>query len=664
MVGRHRSKDGILYSQHGMQDYSPNEINFDNCLNDDKEEYIYVMAHRPGIGKTTSVNKYLQKKIETNKDFKFFYFTDRHESINKITEKWKKDTYSHWMGFDKKCINSRMKNNYKYHLNPNDICNSCKKCDGYFSQFKNAIHVFAPFDYLISSHFSDTFEENQPDIIFLDENIKQFKSYSNDADKAKKLLNEMGRKDLEKLIDIGNYKDLEKELAPDKFYDEYKDFILKLASDKGKNRDLLDFIIHFNIFDFYQYLRWENIYGYHLKSYGVPSLYYGAFEAVANGIPAVFMDATFNLNFFSYLLECYNAESKFIGKKKFTNLMMTIYHDNIENLKVQSTIYRMRPEDYMPKSNFVDSDNWEHTKDWLSTDMKLIMDIFGKNNVGIITFKDLGEFPKALGYNVEYYGNLRGTNSLEKLPVLVIIGTYIPMLYSWHPNIKEDTNKECFDELLSKYFLIQVDRNNLKSVGVQAPEAISSKYDYKIAKSYGYLSLDDAGTPLGTPGDEIVKHPAEALLMLSWYDEIYQAFHRNRGLRYPRIVFAYCWFPEPNAILYTTDAKGKITSEIIGQLSLFNHNLRDEFVIDKVFNDNLTEIFDFLADTDYGRGGIIEEIVSEILQNPNITSKELTQKYRIFKDEGGADTIPMTKLIEGIRTLKQKAKEIEIESSE
>ena len=26
-------------------------------------------------------------------------------------------------------------------------------------------------------------------------------------------------------------------------------------------------------------------------------------------------------------------------------------------------------------------------------------------------------------------------------------------------------------------------------------------------------------------------------------DEIYQAYHRNRGLRYPRIIFAYGWFP-------------------------------------------------------------------------------------------------------------------------
>jgi hypothetical protein len=28
-----------------------------------------------------------------------------------------------------------------------------------------------------------------------------------------------------------------------------------------------------------------------------------------------------------------------------------------------------------------------------------------------------------------------------------------------------------------------------------------------------------------------------------WDSEMYQAFHRNRGLQHNRIIFAYCWFP-------------------------------------------------------------------------------------------------------------------------
>jgi hypothetical protein len=290
------------------------------------------------------------------------------------------------------------------------------------------------------------------------------------------------------------------------------------------------------------------------------------------------------------------------------------------------------------------------------------MKIFNQKHIGIITFRELGDFPKSIGFDVEYYGNLRGLNILEKKKVLVIIGSYVPILYEWHPNFKRDSpDKEAFNELLSRYFLLDVNENNLVSVGVQAPEFISSKFDYKLAKSYAYKYIGKTGKELGTWGDEITRNPAEALVLLFWYDEIYQAFHRTRGLRYPRIIFSYCWFPEPNAIIYETDDKGKITSNKSGNLSLFSHNLRDEFYVDKIFNDRFNELLNYLSETDYGRGGLIEDIVDDILQNPNITSKELTKKYKVQKtgEKRGADTIPMTDLIDGIRALLKQAKRIE-----
>jgi Cdc6-like AAA superfamily ATPase len=73
MVGRYRDPKGISYF--GEMNYKPDEIDFNNCLNDDENnENIYIMTHRPGIGKTYSVMKYLQEKIEKDKDFRFFYF--------------------------------------------------------------------------------------------------------------------------------------------------------------------------------------------------------------------------------------------------------------------------------------------------------------------------------------------------------------------------------------------------------------------------------------------------------------------------------------------------------------------------------------------------------------------------------------------------------------
>lgn len=658
MTGRYRNPKGIKYGIWHIQ--KPEEINYKGFLIKTKDkEFIHILAHRPGIGKTYSTLKFLKDKSEKDEDFTFFYFTDRHNAIKEHTTDWKKGTYSHWKGFDKICIRPGKLSLNKYHLNPIDICKNCGKCGGYVTQFEDNKRVFAPFNFLLS----EKYKNNPPDIIILDENIKQYTTYKAEFEKAEKLFNKMGREDLLELLkDKEKHVKLEKELSKENIYNNYKEFILKLTENKGKNKDIFEFIRGFNIFNFHQYLKWNNIYKYDLPSYAFPLLYYGAFETVTKGKPAVFLDATFNKYWFSYLLESYNAESKFMGKKPFSNLMVSFFYTDKEDIKKKSTIYRMRPEHVMPKSSFTDSQKWKHTKDWLSTHMKLIMKIFNQKHIGIITFRELGDFPKSIGFDVEYYGNLRGLNILEKKKVLVIIGSYIPILYAWNPNFKRDSpEKEAFNELLSKYFLLEVDKNNLVSVGVQAPEFISSKFDYKLAKSYAYKYIGKTGKEFGTWGDEIARNPAEALVTLFWYDEIYQAFHRTRGLRYPRIIFSYCWFPEPKAILYATDDKDKITANKRGELSLFNHNLRDEFKVDKIFNDRFNELLNYLSETDYGRGGLIEDIVDDVLQNPNTTSKVLTQKYRVQKtgEKRGADTIPMTDLIEGIRALLKQAKRLE-----
>jgi hypothetical protein len=291
------------------------------------------------------------------------------------------------------------------------------------------------------------------------------------------------------------------------------------------------------------------------------------------------------------------------------------------------------------------------------------MNLFGKNNVGIITFKDLGDFPKALGYNVECYGNLRGTNKLENKPVLVLIGTYQPIVPSWYPNVDKN-EKEYFDDLLSKYFLLDASEENLKTVGVEAPDFVSKKYDFPLGKTYSQKYVGKIGELYATIGDLVVQRPAQTLATLFWYDEIYQAFHRNRPLRHERIIFSYCWFPEPNARIFKTKKNGKrtiVTDEVIDSLRIFNHNIREEFkAIKKFKDDDINELFDFLSETEYGKGGIIEDIISDILQDPKITSKDLTAKYKIQKTEGkrGADTIPMTTLIKTVNELKSRAEKI------
>jgi hypothetical protein len=316
----------------------------------------------------------------------------------------------------------------------------------------------------------------------------------------------------------------------------------------------------------------------------------------------------------------------------------------------------MRPEDSMPKSNFTNPQNWDHTKEWLTADMKIIMEIFGKNNVGIITFSEFGSIVKSFGFDVEYYGNLRGTNVLEDKPVLVLIGSYLPIVASWIDSEGKREGKSYFEEILSKYFLLNVDEKNLVSIGIEAPKLVSSKYDYKLARVYGYKYIGKVGELLKTPADLIVQNPAEALNTLFWYDEIYQAFHRNRGLRKERIIFSYCWFPEPGATIYSTNNQGYVTNTEIGKLQLFTHNIRNEFNIDKIENDIVNEFFNLLKEEE--KDGLIEQMVTYIQQHPDATATEIVDKYRNYKKGiiRGPDTKTITWLINCINILKEQAK--------
>lgn len=660
LIGRFRIEEGI--NEHKHISKKPEEINFDEFLKKKGQENVYILAHRPGIGKTYNIIKFLKKKVESDKDFKFFYFTDRHSSIEEHTKDWNKRIFSHWMGFDKICINPRMKNLYKYHIWPDNICLKCKFCKGYQNQFDDDSHVFAPFNYLSSKHF----KKSKPDIVFIDENPKQFTSYIPDTKRAIKLFESMDNKYITNLIKGKKWNIIEKKYPYDKIYFKYQDYIFELNKEKTKNKKILDFIEKFNIYNFYQYIHWENIYGYGLKSYGVPNQFYDAFDTITRGIPVVFMDATFNTHFFYYLLESYTGERKQIGEKGFTNLNISIFREHKDDFNKESIIYRMKPEDSIPKNSFTNTQNWERTKEtWLTTHLKLIMKVFGQNNVGIITYKELGDFSKAIGYNVEFYGNLRGTNTLKDKPVLVLLGSYLPIITSsYAKRIGEyRKDKKYFDDLLSEYFLLDANEKNLVSVGLEAPEIISKSYNYSLAKVYQQKYIGKKEELLLTPSLVTIAKPAEMLSTILWYDEIYQAFHRNRPLRYKRIIFAYCWFPEPRARIFKVDENNKITDTEIGRLVTLKYNIREEFKqIEKVQNDDINHLFDFLSETDYGKGGLIEEIIEYILQHPNVTSKELTERYKIFKkgEKRGADTIPMTDLIRTLKTLKDKAKRLDL----
>ena len=112
--GRHRSKEGIIYPfDEELSKVDKNlhlKIPLDSYL---KDKYkIIVFNHQPGIGKTYTVMNYILNKCREDDKFSFYYFTDRHESIEERLKTLNKEsinkddkkiinTFGHWKGFSR-----------------------------------------------------------------------------------------------------------------------------------------------------------------------------------------------------------------------------------------------------------------------------------------------------------------------------------------------------------------------------------------------------------------------------------------------------------------------------------------------------------------------------------------------------------------------------------
>ena len=113
--GRIRDSKGINRSFKTIE-LLPKEINFDDML-EQKGQNIYMLAHQPGIGKTYRVMEYLKKKIDEDDDFTFFYFTDRHKTIEENIKGFTDVEVLHWEGFERIFSNKRAISLYNnFHL--------------------------------------------------------------------------------------------------------------------------------------------------------------------------------------------------------------------------------------------------------------------------------------------------------------------------------------------------------------------------------------------------------------------------------------------------------------------------------------------------------------------------------------------------------------------
>jgi len=518
-------------------------------------EDIIVLAFQPGLGKTHMVLEYM--KTQPNS----FYFTDRHETIEENIKNWTNVQYQHWKGFSRRCTNKYLKSlQERYNLNPNVICSYCTQKCSYIWQFTKRHRVFAPYAYLSMGQVLN----NLPEIIFLDEKktsadkltfnpqttVTWLQTIQNHSTMPSIYVTHMQNSNYTFFLTTG-FQNIQSTFYSDSMRNAFQ----------AHNYTDLQIIAGINPYSLEKYFRLAQSYKDFTRPYYSP-FYYDAFDILnrnqQENFKLVIMDASFNPRLFRYFLEAFNGE---IGFNK--TVSVKIFYSRVNNRDTH--VYSMRLSDeypsWFPKASFR---NTRSMMKWFPNHLKKIREIYGEQNVGIITFQKIAQsgYSQLLGFNTQYYGGLRSSNTLKDKRVIVILGTYFESKNDVKELLKklfdETDTRQIIEERETKEFVDQF----LIQFGITTTR-VPTTYDlilepkkrrrYTDAKDYifdneWYLEGYTPPSQIQNQQDEydmINKrmYPVEWIQRAIWDDEMYQAFHRSRGLLNNRIIFAYCWFP-------------------------------------------------------------------------------------------------------------------------
>ena len=619
---RRKNHQGININE---QEVNVNEFGHTSMLNfSDINADIIILAYQPGIGKTYNILDYM--KTHPNS----FYFTDRHKVIEDNIKGWKqqKIDYSHWEGHERKCNNPQLKHIVKdYKLSPSIACEHCNRgrCT-YRGQFSQRERVFAPFEYLPTNYVMG----NLPEIIFLDESKIKVDKLSFNQEKTVSWLQLIQENSNMPGIYINM---MESENYPffiyggfDDLYQYYRE--AQNIAFKNNNLTLISKIGNINPHELSMYFRFAETYGDFQRDHYFCPLWYYAFDIVNRGTKLVYLDASFNKLWFKYMLECFNGE---IGFDRDVSVL--IYKTDITNKNTQ--VYNMR---YHPTKPFwcpKVSLNSKYFMIWFPQHLKKIKEIYGEENVGLITFKMVSGLKNkryAELFDNQYFGNIRSSNALINKRVLVILGTYF------------GTGNQVFEHL-EKLFNID-DRQQIQEEEEQRreyerdgledfiqPLNPNSLYN-KILVPKRRRRFTDSN-PSEFMGDGDSRNYDNYVLPVMWIqrgiwdNEMYQAFHRNRGLQNNRIIFAYCWFPPQILKEFSVKSVERTQSK------------EEEFWKEREAEERNRRLI----------GNLIKEI--SVAEKPKLMKTYLSEKYRMF---GRENRNTIEQLIDRYLEIKDKIK--------
>ena len=577
---------------------------------------IHILKLQPGVGKTHTIRNFLKKQRS------FIITTSSHKLLQ---EEYEGIGAKHWHGLPKKCaLYKRISKLHSAGISIDIICriNSCdKKTCEYWKQF-NTKKAIAPLQYLPTNrvNYKTGQKEFKFDILVVDEALKEFNLIEYDMEKLVDSIEA-----IEEYYEIQFLLDqflayLDSDTIPPfglvNQINQIKNTALLEAIGKKKWNDVNE-IAKLDIYELRKFIYYHNIYG-NMDTYPEPYFYY-VMDLALQGIPVIFLDATFDEKAFKILLGRYIYENNIIPRSlliqrdldSINNLNIELYQSNLVNKDVK--IHRMDKNNYYYRSGFFNR-NGELTTNGIKSIKELREYIIKAkrkfNSVGIITYKKITKEFIDLG-PTDYFHNLRGSNTIKNVGALFIIGT--PQ--SNKGDIVEGYNNLCLTQYdvndIEKLSYISKDGDNYLD-GIVGP--FKEKKPVPLCNDpEDIIGISSIATALEFQKRKGIVD-ADIYYTLPEFDynssesEKYQAVHRAR------LVLKQ----EPPSIYMFGDVPTEIREEF-NLITKNKKNTRSYFIGNNRFNG----IYPI---------PLFRLINEEIINNPTLTSEDIAIKLKLYKN--------------------------------
>jgi hypothetical protein len=511
------------------------EINFN-------EPGIYILNLQPGVGKTHAIKAFLKKQES------FLMVTASHKLL---TEEYEKIANAkHWEGMGpKKCEKyDTIKKLHASQVPITMICN-LQHCDkrkcAYWKQF-NTKKAVAPIQYLPTNRVlsKEGTKKFKFGILVVDEALKEFKITEIDMEQINRTIrvikkyNPSIQPHFNNFIKLLNNNELPTKDQAQKLNNIRNDALSEAIKDD--QWEDIEEITKFNPYELRKYAYYHSIHQ-DIPLYPEPFLYY-VLDLALQGVPVIFLDASFDKKAFEEILNRYIYENtiqdhQLLLDKKLNpigDLKIKIYQSHIQNKEV--IIHRMDKNNFYYRTGIFNYPNKELTANGEKTIKKLRSYIKRAKRkyttVGIITymrlvteFNDLGE--------TDYFYNLRGSNKIKDVEALFIIGTphntTDDVVESYNnlslTNYKtENLTKLTYTKINGKYYPYDPENKVILTNGLDEKKPNPLIYDYEDLTQAPPLLRDLNGNIAGYD------------YSITEYDynlsesEKYQAVHRARPL--------------------------------------------------------------------------------------------------------------------------------------